>query len=350
MVPITSCRPVIGGVILLGGLSCASTIHRVETDERPSALVQLWAEPEDLAARDLFLGPGGRASRPEGKTFTLVEVDSTGASPGYDVIDAEGREWSVKLGVEAQPEIFVSRVLWALGYHQDSMHYVTEWELTGDGAPDGPQPPARFRLDSDRREVVGEWSWRENPFVGSRPFSGLLVVNLLLNNWDWKTNNNKIYAIKNAAGETVDYRFVVRDLGAALGRTAYPVWLQWARLRGGILQGTKNDVAGFERQRFISSVDGARVSFDYRGIHGDLLDSLTASDVVWTCRLLERLSDDQWRDAFRAAGYEPEIANRYLAHIKSKIGEGLALDERGTDAASAARAPRSTLASGLQAP
>jgi hypothetical protein len=76
-------------------------------------------------------------------------------------------------------------------------------------------------------------------------------------------------------------------------------------------------------------VDGTRVSFDYVGVHGDLLDSVTTDDVIWTSRLLSRLSEDQWEDAFAAAAYEPETAARYVRHIQRKIEEGLALDEGG---------------------
>jgi hypothetical protein len=40
---------------------------------------------------------------------------------------------------------------------------------------------------------------------------------------------------------------------------------------------------------------------------------------------MSRLSDGQWNDAFRAAGYSPEESRRYVMKIKSKIAEGLAL-------------------------
>ena len=36
----------------------------------------------------------------------------------------------------------------------------------------------------------------------------------------------------------------------------------------------------------------------------------------------------QWRDAFRAGGYTPEQARRYITKIKAKVHEGLALDSR----------------------
>ena len=40
---------------------------------------------------------------------------------------------------------------------------------------------------------------------------------------------------------------------------------------------------------------------------------------------MARLSDAQWHDAFRAAGYPEDQRRRYIAKIKSKIAEGLTL-------------------------
>jgi hypothetical protein len=102
-------------------------------------------------------------------------------------------------------------------------------------------------------------------------------------------------------------------------------------------QGSRNDLDDFEDQDFIRDVDGQRVRFEYRGIHGNLLDTLTADDVVWTCGLLARLSDPQWRDAFRAGGYDDAVRERYIAKLKSKIGEGLALQRRQAELATSRR-------------
>lgn len=54
---------------------------------------------------------------------------------------------------------------------------------------------------------------------------------------------------------------------------------------------------------------------------------MSQHDVVWTCRLLARLSDVQWHDAFRAAGYADDHARRFVTKIKSKVAEGLRLAE-----------------------
>jgi len=47
------------------------------------------------------------------------------------------------------------------------------------------------------QEIIGDWSWYDNPFIGSRLFAALVTVNVLLNNWDLKTSNNTIYVVTN---------------------------------------------------------------------------------------------------------------------------------------------------------
>ena len=259
---------------------------------------------------------------PRDATYNFVAKDTTGFSPGFDVRDEDGLEWSVKLGPEAQSEVVTSRILWAIGFHQPPTYYVERWSLSGQEA--GVQPPARFRPDLPGQEVVGDWSWYENPFVGSRAYGGLVVANLILNNWDWKTSNNKIYQLDDPVQGLTRW-FIVRDVGASLGKTTYPTVLKWFRLRG-FGQGTRNDLAGFEEQGFIRRIDDrSRIDFDYRGIYRDVINNVTPEDVRWTCEILSRLSERQWSDAFRAGGYTPEQTVRYVTKIRSKIDQGLAL-------------------------
>ena len=328
--PATSLR-LIGCLLVAPGLllaleSCGRRIQRVQVvPGTPPGIAELWQEPANLAQRDLFHGTGGRDHAPVGSTFQLVAKDTSGWSPGFDVKDAKGGEWSVKLGPEAQTEVVTSRILWAIGFHQPPTYYVERWSLTGAGASS--QPAARFRPDLPGYEVVGDWSWYENPFVDSRPYRGLVVANLLLNSWDWKTSNNKIYQLPQPV-RGVKRWFVVRDLGASLGRTTYPSLLKWFRLRG-FGQGTRNDLEGFEAQGFIRRIDESHITFDYRGIYRDILDNVGPDDVRWTCQLLSRLSERQWRDAFRAARYDDAHTTRYVRKIKQKIAQGLTLTRPG---------------------
>jgi hypothetical protein len=277
---------------------------------RPAApLAELWVDPGDISRRDAFYGPGGPESVPPADApFEVQEIDTTGYSGGYTVKDAAGREWDVKVGAEAQPEVVTSRVLWLTGYHQPIVHFLASWKRRGDEGRD--QVSGRFRLQSDH-DTGGEWAWRENPFVGTRELKGLVVINLIVNNWDFKTSNNRIYTFE---GESPGPRrwFVVQDVGASLGRSGWPM-------------GTRNDIEAFESQRFVSLDNGA-VVFDYRGRHREVLEDITAADVVWACRLLQRISDQQWTDLFRAAAYPAAVAGRYRTHLAAKIAEGLALE------------------------
>jgi hypothetical protein len=48
-------------------------------------------------------------------------------------------------------------------------------------------------------------------------------------------------------------------------------------------------------------------------------------DVRWAARQMARLTDRQWRDAFRAGNYSDADAGRFIARIEEKIEDGLAL-------------------------
>ena len=240
------------GLVLLA--ACAGrTAETQAVIEHPAAvdIKQLWIDPVDLESRDLFNGPGGAKLAPNpAARYEIVEVDETGFSAGYAVRDDQGTAWNVKLGIEAQPEVVASRLLWALGYHQPPTYLVTTWKLAGEES--GAQGISRFRRESPNEKVVSDWSWYENPFERTQPFKGLVVANLILNNWDWKTSNNKVYA-----GDAGHRKYIVRDVGASLGKTTFPQFLKWTPLRMG-KQGSRNDLEGFEGQGFIKGVGRSR--------------------------------------------------------------------------------------------
>ena len=311
---------VLGVVAALAVATCARQVRNVQlTPGAPATIAELWQAPAE--PRDLFHGPGGKELLPRDTAFTFIAEDTTGWSPGFDVRDSSEMEWSVKTGPEAQSEVATSRILWAIGFHQPPTYYVSAWSLTGGRA--GNQEPGRFRPDLPGQRVVGDWPWHENPFVGTPEHGGLIVANLLLTSWDWKTSNNKIYELDRPVNG-VTRMFVVRDLGASLGKFTYPAVLRLFRLRG-FGQGTRNDLPGFEQQGFIERVDDGSVQFAYRGIYRDVIATVTAADVRWACDRLSQLSDQQWQDAFRSAGYSADHTHRYTNKIKEKIAQGLRL-------------------------
>lgn len=287
--PTRTCLSSLAVVLLLSGEACTRVLHPPAYPAPLGTTAELWREPADLEGRDLFHGPGGVDLTPQPVTYTFIARKTSGTNPGYDVRDPQGRLWSVKLGEESQTEVTASRVLWAIGFHQPPTYYVERWTLSGADAPS--QPAGRFRTELPGHEVSGDWSWYDNPFIGSRPFAALVTVNLLLNNWDFKTSNNKVYIVTNEDG-IKERRYVVRDLGGSLGKARQPRFLSWFSFMRH-KQGSKNDLDDFEAQGFIRSVTAEEIEFDYRGIDDALVDSVTPADLRWTCDLVSRLSERQ---------------------------------------------------------
>jgi hypothetical protein len=311
----------LGLVIVLA--ACAPPPHAQARATGNADIAELWQDPVDLLEKDVFNGPGGASLAPRpAQAYEFVSFKTSGTNPGYDVRDAGGRLWSVKLGIEAQSEVTTSRILWALGYHQPPTYYVPEFTIDAPGPLGGSHEQARFRTDLAPWQPGGEWSWYENPFADTQPFRGLVVAQLILNAWDLKTPNNRIYHSVDQSLRP-NRRFIVRDVGSSLGAARQFAFFHAIGTRG--WQGSKNDLADFEQQGFILAADGDDVEFDYRGVNQALVNILTVQDVVWACELFDRMPDSQWRAAFAAGHYSPGETERYVRKIKEKIAQGLAL-------------------------
>ena len=301
------------GLIVIG---CGGGIA-IRTPERPPSpdqIKELWIDPGNQP-RDLFWGVGGQKYAPApDAVYTFEARDDVGFSSSYDVRDPQGVEWSAKIGPESQSEVVLSRVLWGLGYHQPPVYYLPSWKLERDGHV-RIESEARFRPKLLQLERLKEyWWWQQNPFVGTHELSGLLVVLAMFNSTDLKNDNNSIYKLMEP-WDGADCWFVVRDLGASLGET-------------GKLFPRRNWLDGFEKHGFITAIDGARVEFDYVGRHQELLSMIHPPDVQWAAQRMQRITDAQWRDAFRAANYADADAQRFIRRLKQKIDDGLALRAR----------------------
>ena len=293
--------------------SCHPAIRSTQASPpTPNQLAELWSAPEP--GRDLFWGVGGRRLAPDpSATYKVIETKHGGFSMGMTVVGPGDRRWSVKLPPEATTEVVASRLLWAVGYHQPPIYYVGSWNAEDASSPN-PQLPGRFREskpDLHGLNADGIWSYYRNPFVGSREMNGLLVLQVMLCNSDLKDEQNALYKLKEPL-EGASRWYVARDLGLAFGRT-------------GVFYPPRGDVKVFEETPFIKGMAGRFVRFEWRGRHGVLIDHMTVEDVRWICEKLQALTDQQWQDAFRAGGYAPELANRFIRRFKQKIDEGLAL-------------------------
>lgn len=303
---------------LFSAAACGAKAKRPNL--QPSAPVAgaiLWVEPTDIATRDLYYGPWGQEHAPNpADTFRLVETKHTGVNLGMTVKDSQDREWSVKtpypggLDSEAPVEVVVSRLLSAIGYPQPPVYFLPAFRLKDDLGT-RTMTGGRFRLKDDTLKDEGAWQWEENPFIGSAPYQGLLVILTMFNSTDLKNTNNSLYLKKN--GDLVEQWYVVRDLGAALG--------DYDRFTP-----RKNHIDTFERTPYIEGVENGYVKFAYKGWYKPFIeDRISPADVAWASNLLDRLSDQQWNDAFRAAGYQPAEAGRFIAKLREKIHEGQAL-------------------------
>jgi len=277
----------------------------------------MWIEPADLATRDLFYGRWGEENAPDPRgVYKLVELKHAGVNLGVTVKDAQGREWSVKqpfpggLDAEGPVEVTLSRLLSGLGYHQPPIYYLPAFTLKDDFGK-RTVVGGRFRLKDKALKDTGPWKWEDNPFVGTKPFEGLIVLLMMFNSTDLKDQNNSLYERRD--GDLVQQWYVARDIGAALG-DVHP----WAP--------RKSEPNAFERMPFILGVSNGHVQFAYDGWYRNLVkDRITPADVVWACTLLGRLSDRQFQDAFRAGGYDPDVAARFIARLHEKIEQGKAL-------------------------
>ncbi len=278
----------------------------------PEQMAELWIDPGP-EPRDLFWGIGGQKYAPDPAAIYKVEgKDDQGFSISFDVEDPKGMGWSAKIGPEAQTEVVMSRILWGLGYHQPPLYYLPSWSADAKDAKPRRESEARFRPKLDDLKRLDEyWFWADNPYSGTRQLKGLLAVMLMLNSTDLKDDNNSIYEPREAWDGAKRW-FLARDVGAALGDT-------------GKLFPRRNWLEAFERNPFITSVSGETVEFHYKGRHQELLSMIGPADVQWGAQQMARLTDAQWRDAFRAGNYADPITDRYIARIKEKIADGLAL-------------------------
>lgn len=272
----------------------------------PRGTPVLWNAPDDIRSRDLFLGPGGEAMKPDLSNITFLEEEKGGYSgTKYRIRDGAGREWVAKVSKESQSEVAAVRLLWAAGFETEINYLVPRLTIPGKGTFEDAR--LEGRPNSEKRLV--EWKWEQNRFVGRREFQGLKIMMLFLENWDIKDSNNEIIQVKG----TNRLRYVVSDLGATFGKTGGGLPLVWTITR------SRNNPEDYEKAKFVEGVKGNLVKFRYSGKKKDIFDDITVAQARWLGGWLSRLSKDQIRDAFRAANYSVDDINTLTEAVVDRI-------------------------------
>lgn len=311
-------------------LLCAPTGSSAK--EEGSATPVIWQDPGDISARDLFYGAGGPEGVPR-PPFVFQKEDLDGTNPKFDVIDSNGVSWTVKLGIEARPEVAAVRLLWAVGYFVRDNYLVPRLkvenmperlergqEMIG---PDGVMHGARLKRDIKKS---GIWKWKENPFVGTREFDGLRIMMSLLCNLDLKDSNNGVYRITNPDDKEESWDvYLVNDVGCSFSERLWPYDL-------------KGNLKSFRRVEFIKRVEPETVDFHLplgpatadlahliwhfehykqRWIGKDI----PREHARWLGSMLGQLSEEQIGNAFRAAGYGSAEVHGFTEMILKRISE-----------------------------
>ncbi len=203
--------------------------------EEPGTPV-LWEDRGDISKLNLFWGVGGEDRQPK-PPFQFDKEDESGTNPKIKVFDAGGVKWNVKFDEEVHGEVAASRIVWACGYMVEESYFVPSGKVAGVAGltrakkfigADGSFKDGMFEKRPDditRRRI--NWSWTNNPFVGTKELSGLQVLTTMLNNWDARPANNNVLGMYDASGKVVDY-YIMADWGGSFGKmSAFFAFSKW---------------------------------------------------------------------------------------------------------------------------
>ena len=292
----------------------------------------LWQDPGNISAKNLFHGDGGEDGQPV-PPFKFISEDMNGSNPKFDVQDAKGKKWRVKLAEEARPEVVASRLLWAVGYYVNDDYLLHVATIEGldikRGAKlvhNGTQViDARFERKPGNNTKIATWEWKTNPFSNTREFNGLRVMMAVINNWDLKDVNNAVYTDKATGHQT----FLVSDIGATFATNS----LQTSRAQD------KGNVKNYVGSKFITGTTPTTVDFGTPSAPTGILvltaakrrgydwigNDIPREDARWIGSLLGQLTHEQLADAFRAGSFPPESIDQYVAELESRIAQLKAL-------------------------
>jgi len=242
--------------------------------------------------------------QPDLSTVTFVEEAKGGYSKKFVIKDAAGNKWVAKTGLEAQSETAAVRFLSAIGYPTEVNYLTPSISIPGKGTF------TNVRLEARPTDIKRgkEWKWGKTPFENTPQMKGLMLMMAFLDNWDMKSANNVILH----RGDRREY--VISDLGVSFGKTgSNPLPLFWRIGR------SRNNPKDYAKASFITGVSHNKVKVRFNGKNRSRMKSFTIADARWLAALLTQLSDDQIRDAFRAANYSQSNIDLLSGAVRNRI-------------------------------
>jgi hypothetical protein len=283
----------------------------------------LWRDPGLIQDRDLFWGVGSAERAPK-SPFTFVGEDLSGTKPKVDVTDAAGVAWSVKFPEptaaqnEVHAEIAATRLASALGYFVDENYFVAEGRMDGVKnlkraatiiGSDGTFRTARFERRDPAVKSIAEWHIEKNPFVKTKELSGLLMLSMLLGNWDIPPHNAAVRRVTGPDGEAED-RYLVSDWGSAFGR-----------MRGGVGEvPSRWNIDQYAAQKLVSGVSQGQLRFRFP-LTGNTPLAIPVEHAKWFMAMVSQLTDAQIRRAFEASGASPAELDAFSKALSRRISE-----------------------------
>jgi hypothetical protein len=280
----------------------------------------LWHDPGAVETLDFRYGIGGEEMQPK-PPFTFEDEDLSGSTAKVKVQDANGRHWVIKFGPEANSDTFCTRLAWALGYYVEPTYFVPEGMISGvhdltrargevDGS--GRFHGGRFQLRSREPRFLktADWSWSDNPFLGTPELGGLKVLNMLVSNWDNKDSRDEARGSNTAIYQMGKLLyFFIDDWGGAMGR--------W----GKFFTRDKWNASSFLNQsdHFVKRGSNG-LEWGYVGQHSALMTKdVKPGDARWLLQYLGRVSDGQLRAALISSGASESETETYVKGLRLRI-------------------------------
>lgn len=290
--------------------------------QAPSANApKIWEDRGPIERLDLYWGNGSPDRVPVGP-FTFVAEDLGGSNPKARVRDVQGVLWKVKWDEEAQSEVAASRLAWAMGLRVDEVYHVT----TGAIVFAGPRRPtlqrigpfidgqgnlksgARFERNVPEQTTRRRWAFDDNPLRGEGGYSVLVLMNVVLANWDAKNSNNRILSVPDTMTATDWY--MVGDYGTAFGKMGrFPFHSKYD---------LKEYVAN---PPVVRSIEGDTVHLAYKGKNGAAHASVPLEGARFFASRAAALTLAQVEDAFRAANVSEQDLHGFADAVYSRIHE-----------------------------